>query len=201
MSIIQEALKKAQTDLKKRPVFQPIAYPNKIEQKKSVEEKPAEKPVPVYAVKAAAVEAAAKKPFPAKVIAITLFAALLLAAGLVSTRYFMQVRKDGVLTSPELMREAAVESPVESGLYQSVDAYKELPLPPADSVVVKPESFASRPTLGLNGIMYKEENPKAIVNNVIVEEGDTVMGAKVVKINPKSVLLEYNGTEITLILK
>lgn len=58
-----------------------------------------------------------------------------------------------------------------------------------------------RPRLILNGIMYMEEGPRAIVNNLIVEPGDLVGGAKVTKIERQCVILEYENVEITLNLK
>jgi type II secretory pathway component PulC len=60
---------------------------------------------------------------------------------------------------------------------------------------------AQYPELVLNGIMYLEIGPCAIINDAIVEEGDIVKGARVTKINKKSVVLEYNNVEITLSLK
>jgi hypothetical protein len=56
------------------------------------------------------------------------------------------------------------------------------------------------PDLTLNGIMYLEEGPRAIINNFIVEIGDFVSGAKVTRINRQSVILEYENVEITLSL-
>lgn len=57
------------------------------------------------------------------------------------------------------------------------------------------------PEFILNGIMYIEGGPRAIINNSIVEEGDAVSGANIKRIDRKSVVLEYNGVEIVLNLK
>jgi len=57
------------------------------------------------------------------------------------------------------------------------------------------------PELVLNGIMYLEEGPRAIINNFIVETGDSVLGARVAEINRESVILEYENVEITLKLR
>lgn len=57
------------------------------------------------------------------------------------------------------------------------------------------------PELVLNGIMYLEDGPRALINNSIVEKGDTIGGAKVISINKKSVILESENNEITLNLK
>lgn len=56
------------------------------------------------------------------------------------------------------------------------------------------------PNLALNGIMYLAERPQAIINDSVVMVGDTVGGAKVTRINNSSVLLNYNGLEMTLTL-
>jgi len=50
----------------------------------------------------------------------------------------------------------------------------------------------------LNGIMYLVDGPRAIINNIIVGEGETVNGAKVEKIKKDSVLLKYNDSEVAL---
>jgi hypothetical protein len=57
------------------------------------------------------------------------------------------------------------------------------------------------PELVLNGIMYIEEEPRAIINNFIVKTGDSVGGAVITNINSQSVILEYEDVEITLSLK
>jgi hypothetical protein len=59
-----------------------------------------------------------------------------------------------------------------------------------------------RPELILNGIMYLGQgNSKAIINNAIVMESDTVKGARIMRINERNVVLEYKDTEITLRLR
>jgi hypothetical protein len=63
------------------------------------------------------------------------------------------------------------------------------------------EKKPASPEFVLNGIMYLEGSPRAIVNDVMVEPGDTVNGAKVVKIDRQDVVLLYNGSEIVLKLK
>lgn len=61
------------------------------------------------------------------------------------------------------------------------------------------------PNLVLNGIMYTEEKPKAIINGTVVREGDVISGASVASITENSVLLKYNNNsnqvEVTLKLK
>jgi type II secretory pathway component PulC len=82
---------------------------------------------------------------------------------------------------------------------------------PADSVMEKaassfpkPESFGLKPVapdLVLNGIMYLPDKPQAIINDSVVTEGDTVSGATVRKIERNRVVLDYDKLEITLNLK
>ena len=53
----------------------------------------------------------------------------------------------------------------------------------------------------LCGIIAGPKIPKAIINDVIVKEGDTIEGAKVVKITKDSVKLSLKGREIVLDMK
>jgi len=57
------------------------------------------------------------------------------------------------------------------------------------------------PNLTLNGVMYLKESPRAIINGNMVQEGDSVNGARVTAINKDNVRLDYNNAEITLKLK
>jgi hypothetical protein len=50
----------------------------------------------------------------------------------------------------------------------------------------------------LNGIMYLVDGPRAIINDIIVGEGETVGGAKVSKIKKDQVILDYNDSEVEL---
>jgi thioredoxin-related protein len=60
---------------------------------------------------------------------------------------------------------------------------------------------ASPSGFNLSGILFSEENPKAIVNNNIVGIGDTVGGAKVVSISQYGVTLSGKDGEIVLKLE
>jgi len=53
----------------------------------------------------------------------------------------------------------------------------------------------------LSGIMYLEGGPRAMLNNSIVAEGETVDGYTVLKINRRDVVLKSDNSEITLELK
>jgi len=50
----------------------------------------------------------------------------------------------------------------------------------------------------LDGIMYIADRPRAIINNIIVGEGESIDGANVAKINKDNVVLKYNESEVTL---
>lgn len=50
----------------------------------------------------------------------------------------------------------------------------------------------------LNGIMHLVDGPRAIINDVVVGEGETINGAKVEKIKKDGVLLKYNDSEVVL---
>lgn len=50
----------------------------------------------------------------------------------------------------------------------------------------------------LNGIMQLVDGPRAIINDIMVGEGETIRGAKVEKIKKDGVLLNYNDSEVAL---
>ena len=184
MSIIQEALKKAQVTI---GIGAPkAAAPG---QAKAFEagQTPGRTPAPVKA-----------KPFPKSIILVS--TALLIAAiALISLSL-------GPLVATRLGRDGTQAStpPAQEVRYRA--------LPPSETgrSAVDETQAASRqdaelastaPNLVLNGIMYLEEGPRAIVNNVMVEVGEYASGARVVRISKKSVVLVYNDVEITLNLK
>lgn len=49
-----------------------------------------------------------------------------------------------------------------------------------------------------SGIMYSQDEPICIVNNIILKKGEMVNGAEVLNIKPKSVILRKAEKEITL---
>ena len=77
------------------------------------------------------------------------------------------------------------------------EAYREPTLDIARIRIAGPEM----PMFDLNGIMFLENGPKAIINNVVVEEGDVISGALVAEIHSQNVLLKFDDSEITLKLK
>ena len=65
------------------------------------------------------------------------------------------------------------------------------PPPPPDTNDT--QTVTKTQEIEIKGILYSKENPSAIIGTEIVYEGDTVSGAKVVKINENSVEFEMNG--------
>lgn len=53
----------------------------------------------------------------------------------------------------------------------------------------------------LTGIIYDDENPMAIINNRILEEGALINGAELLEIQPHHVMLSFKGKEIKLKVK
>ena len=53
-----------------------------------------------------------------------------------------------------------------------------------------PSPFAD---ITLNAIIYSEDTPQAVINNVLVREGDTIRGARVTDIGRNSVTLNHRG--------
>lgn len=50
----------------------------------------------------------------------------------------------------------------------------------------------------LSGILFNDQAPVAIINNQRVKTGDVVDNAKVLRIDRKAVMLEHNGTKMTI---
>jgi type II secretory pathway component PulC len=62
-----------------------------------------------------------------------------------------------------------------------------------------PAAMVNRATAGLtiSGIVYSKDRPSAIINGKLTHEGDTIAGAKVIKIKRKQVVFEIDGKEVT----
>lgn len=175
MSIIQEALKKAQNYIG--------------ENRKSALDSFPESP-----------RASQRGPGPNIILVVILFVTLAFVL-------------KGFLPEIKFKKEAALKKAVEvedPKAHQEV-AYK--PLRPAieskaqdvkldvSPTQIRHEIKPQYPELVLNGIMYLAERPQAIINNSVVEEGDTVSGAKVLSIKKNTVILNFNDVEISLSLK
>lgn len=179
MSIIQQALKKAQDNtISKAPQRVPQP-PGPAE----VRHEPRKTPGTVRA-----------KTFTrAAAVAVTVFLAVAIALVAFSLKPFF--------SAPAVKRAGlpAPEAPAQEVRYRPL-APAEARDPDADKAQAA-ELAARAPKLVLNGIMYLDEGPRAIVNNAMVGLGDYVSGAKVARITRKNVVLVYNDVEITLNLK
>jgi len=73
------------------------------------------------------------------------------------------------------------------------------PFRPAIKAVVEPTDNSKKDLKWvLSGIIYNERSPMAVINGRMVRTGDVINDARVVAIEPKSVLLERDGQHITL---
>lgn len=194
MSIIQEALKKVEP-VSAGTVGSDIPHEEKILlNKRRIENSPAEQ---------SAYKTSALRPFKKFRIKTVVLAILGIVLVLAFTALFFILHRS---PAPAVVNTPRSEGPVETVRTPRQDAiYKTLSdgvtgndvLPESPGSVVRSEP----PDLVLNGIMYLETGPRAIINNNIVQEGDMIGGATIVLINKNSVILRYNNVEITLNLK
>lgn len=187
MSIIQEALKKAQSDVKP-PAPSPAEIPQ-VEKPLRSGSIPAAKP----AAQKIGTSLARNKHTPMIALSLVVIVFAIPVAGrLLSLTGGRSNRASGtnvqeISYKPIVADEAKNPNPMAGQNQPSISAG-----------ILK---LSDRPDLVLNGIMYLEEGPRAIINNFIVAPGDLVSGAKVTKISRKNVILEYRDVEITLSLK
>ena len=184
MSIIQEALKKAQTTYTKEVV------------KAASSQKPD-----------IGVDPAVQKPHHAaipftKLIPGMILLTLIAGFGLNSffSKYPAEAPKDRPhhnVSYKSAVKDVALTNPSNAGLGIKAQVIAS----PIKSVILSSAAFVNAPDLELNGIMYLQDRPRAIINGNMVEVGESVSGAKVDAINRNSVLLNYNDLEITLKLK
>ncbi len=70
---------------------------------------------------------------------------------------------------------------------------------PAKQIVKKPEPKKPRiPAMHLSSISWDPETPVAVIENMVLKEGDTYNGIHVVKINRKSVHIKWHEIDATL---
>lgn len=72
------------------------------------------------------------------------------------------------------------------------DSFNPPKIGPANLITPRPSNFV------LNGIMYVENKPQAIINGYVLEEGDKINGAVVLIIEKDCVLLDFNDANIKL---
>lgn len=67
---------------------------------------------------------------------------------------------------------------------------------------ITPSTQAATPlTLNIHGIMSNARGNLALINDHVYQEGDDIDGAKIVKINLDSIMVNINGTEKTILVK
>lgn len=205
MSIIQEALKKIDPPARtERPA--PSGAPAPAVRQAASAAGKAAAPAARIAPAVIAVTAPPAKRAPAKRPGVFLwaggacavFAVVAVAALFVRAHAHVKTPAvDQALASPAVQAEEPASSPPrQEAIYKTIEQSPAAAAGQAASVV-----RSAPPDLLLNGIMYLEAGPRAIINNAIVGVGDMVSGATVTAINKKSVILAYNNVEITLNLK
>lgn len=164
MSIIQEALKKAQVEyqVKKTPKTN-ISFSRRRPMSKTRISKTI-----------------------SLILAITVFIAIVLVA-----RMFLVYAPQSLV-----IKKSTPEPPAKIVAPESIVKSKE-------KLVVTPVAPAlpPAPKFILNGIMYLENKPLAIINGYILEEGDSLNGATVLAIDKDYVLLNVKDDKVRLNLK
>lgn len=185
MSIIQEALKKAQGQTKEAAGGERSA--------------PKERPPAAETIFGKTPVAKTRKPYPKDGLKpMVIFLGLLIAA--IIFLIGLSISNSRNAGKALAAKKASSTQEVQYKPIAKVEAKpKETAVSEVNTLVKTAD--AECPDLVLNGIMYLEIGPRAIINDSIVEEGDTVKGARVTRINRKSVVLEYDNVEITLNLK
>ena len=180
MSIIQDALRKAQARYRKE--YEPDKT-GAAQEAVSVKVEPRE---------AGAVKSENTNNIPFRVIVMASAALLILAlsGGIYFSRAGHPVKKDDIpsgITSDDTRLHANASIP-------DIAPIPESPFPD------KAPALSGKDTARflLNGIMYLEEGPQAIINGAVVKEGDVVNGAAVMKINRNNVLMKFKDAEIVL---
>jgi hypothetical protein len=70
----------------------------------------------------------------------------------------------------------------------------------SSSVSETPAPPATFPAVKLQGVFFRLKNPEAVVNGKILRVGESVLGAKVTRIDRREVVVEWNGQSKTLSL-
>jgi hypothetical protein len=194
MSIIQEALKKAEKHIK-NPKQAGVAPAAPVSSVSSADQSFVKAPRP----------AAGQDPKAVAILLIILVVTAVFAASQLAPKKNISEKPsvaDEAVTKPAAVSSKGEGLPVLPSVIFQQPPGNAATLRPADQPSARAEE--KKPAASefvLNGIMYLEGSPRAIINDSMVEAGDTVDGARVVKIDKRNVLLEYNGAQLSLDLK
>lgn len=126
-----------------------------------------------------------------------------------------RIKNRGDPATEEILKRMKSDDPQPNPAVEQIARFK--PDPPAAKPAVKKKAPSKRATVGemlqtlkrklnkirnsnleLQGIINDKAYPRAIINDKVVKVGDTVEGAKVMKIEEKSVAMSLRDKEITL---
>ncbi len=119
---------------------------------------------------------------------------LLLVYGLISSLQYSRTPKKntGAASKVETTAVRQENTAVSPSAAKRADSFSLPKIDPENLITPRPSNFV------LNGIMYVENKPQAIINGYILEEGDKIDGAIVLVIEKDCVLLDFNDTNIKL---
>ena len=200
MSIIQEALKKAQVDYQEKKAPRNIKVKAPPRQKISLPKVDVFKKITLPKINV--LSRIRLAPLPNIRISTTILSisvvSMLLASALGLKIFIMYkggLNKEKNITQAVLPKEAPPVSLADMVAPVSFARPKTEPV----AAPAKPENPA--PVFILNGIMYLESKPQAIINGYMLEEGDSLNGATVVVIDKDYVLLNLKDDKVRLNLK
>ncbi len=93
---------------------------------------------------------------------------------------------------------ASLPAPAASDNRKAQFGLEEIPLTPAISP--QPPLPITTPKFNLSGVVFSKENSYCIINNKVIRVGEEVGGAKLTDVQPNEVKLLYQGEAITLSL-
>ena len=77
----------------------------------------------------------------------------------------------------------------------------QITIPPAESDSTAASQAAAPVTLNIHGVMANGSSVLVLINDQVYQEGDTVDGARILKINLNSITVDINGNEQTIPVK
>jgi len=196
MSIIQEALKKVQTEQNTDPLVLPHFQVTKREKKERPEVR---LPSPVLGT-----ERITGTEDKLRIKLLLMAGIALIILGMVVSKY-LQPNHRGDHSSRDFIPRTEVKvikkTTASQGAAIVTHEIKPDFIDPKPLPMIISKARPSAPNFALNGIMYLESGPRAIINNTVVEAGDSIRGAKVVNIGKTSVTLLFEDSEIKLTLR